>query len=316
MRIVALGTSQFLVNCLRGLFESGCVLQAIITLPKELLPDNSIDLKDFSIEIGAEYFEIKDINSELSKRYIRSLSPDLIFSSWPKIIDSELLNIPVFGIIGTHPTALPYNKGRHPLQWSIALGLRESKLSFFKMDSGIDSGSIIMQVPYVIEEKDTISSLLDKLNTLAYSASLSLGKILISKSVPKGICQDTVASNIWRKRDRHDVLIDFRMNDDDILALIRSFSKPYPCASFIFENYYFNVISGETIEFDSAIPLEYFEPGYIIKVDRDFLFVKSSKKFLKLKLEQNIEGILDAKMYIYPPSKYLLKHQNLKTFFL
>ena len=93
MRIVALGTSQFLVNCARGLLESGCDLQAIISLPKELLPDNSIDLKDFSIEIGAEYFEIKDINSELSKRYIRSFSPDLIFSSCPKTIDSKLCRI-------------------------------------------------------------------------------------------------------------------------------------------------------------------------------------------------------------------------------
>ena len=76
MRIVALGTSQFLVSCVRGLNKSGCFVQEIISLPKQLLPDNSIDLKDFAIEIGDEYFETENINSESSKEHIRSLSPD------------------------------------------------------------------------------------------------------------------------------------------------------------------------------------------------------------------------------------------------
>ena len=57
MRIVALGTSQFLVSCVRGLNKSGCFVQEIISLPKQLLQDNSIDPKDFATEIGAEYFE-------------------------------------------------------------------------------------------------------------------------------------------------------------------------------------------------------------------------------------------------------------------
>ncbi len=48
---MALGTSEFLVKCVRGLKESGCVFQEIITLPTQLLPDNSIDLKDFAAEI-------------------------------------------------------------------------------------------------------------------------------------------------------------------------------------------------------------------------------------------------------------------------
>jgi methionyl-tRNA formyltransferase len=315
MRIVALGTSQFLVSCVRGLNESGCFVQEIIALPAQLRPDNSTDLKEFAAEIDAGYFETENINSESSKEHVRHLSPDLIFASWPKIIDSEFLNIPTYGVIGTHPTALPFNKGRHPLQWEIVLGLRESKLSFFWMDSGVDSGPVILQVPYKIETEDTILTLLDRLNTLAYSSSCKLGEMLIL-DVPKGYSQDCSSSNTWRKRDRYDVLIDFRMNGDDILALIRSFVDPYPCASFIYENHCFNVLSGEKVQPESQVPLQYFEPGHVVKVDGDFLYIKTANEVLKLRSKQNVEKILGTKKYIHPPCKYLAKYPKMATLFL
>lgn len=314
MKIVALGTSQFLISCVRGLKEAGCIIQEIVALPAQLSPDNSVDLKEFADEIGVDYFETGDINSESSKEHFRSLSPDVIFSSWPKIIDSEFLNIPVHGVIGTHPTALPFNKGRHPLQWEIVLGIRESKLSYFWMDSGIDSGPVIMQVPYNIEPEDTILTLSDRLNAIAHSSSCKLGAMLVLGDIPKGCPQEPSSSNTWRKRDRYDVLIDFRMNGDDILALIRSFVEPYPCASFIYENHYFNVLSGEKIQPESQVPIQYFEPGHVIKVDGNFLCVKTADEVVGLRTKQNAEIILGAKKYIHPPGKYLAKHPEMAAF--
>jgi methionyl-tRNA formyltransferase len=315
MKIVALGTSNFMVSCIRGLNDSGCFIQEVITLPKHLLPDNSSDLKDFAAGINAGYFETENINSESSKEHIRCLSPDFIFSAWPKIIDSELLKIPTYGVIGTHPTALPFNRGRHPLQWQIVLGLRESKLSFLWLDSGIDSGSIILQFPYNIEPEDTILTLTDRLNTLAYSSSCKLAEMLNSNELPKGYPQDSSLSNTWRKRDRYDVLIDFRMNGDDILALIRSFVAPYPCASFIFENHYFNVLSGDKVRPESHVPLQYFEPGYVIKADGCTLYIKTASEVLKIRSKQNVENILAKVKYIHPPGKYLAKHPEMAALF-
>ena len=316
MKIVALGTSQFLVNCIKGMIESGCQFVGIISLPKHLLPDNSINLKKYASEIGATYYEVEEINSKSSKEIIKLLSSDLIFSSWPKIIDSELLTIPKYGVIGTHPTALPFNKGRHPLQWEIVLGLRESKLSFFWMDSGIDSGPGILQIPYNIEPEDTILTLSDRVNLIAYKSSRELGKMLNSSSMPKGYPQDNSLANTWRKRDRFDVLIDFRMSGDDIIALIRSFGEPYPCASFIYEDVYINVLSGEKYHVENNIPVECFEPGHVIKVEEDLLYIKVSGEFLKLKCKQNVEKVVGVIKYIHPPSKYLAKHPKMAEIIL
>ena len=311
MKIIALGTSQFLVNCINGLIKSGCYFEEIISLPQNLLPDNSIDLKIFASEIGVNYFEIEDINSKSSKEHIKSLSPDLIFSSWPKIIDLEVLSIPKYGIIGTHPTALPFNKGRHPLQWQIVLGLQESKLTFFWMDGGIDSGSIILQAPYNIEPEDTILTLSDRVNSVALSSSYKLGKMLNPNDMPKGYQQESSSSTTWRKRDRFDVLIDFRMNSDDIIALIRSFGEPYPCAGFIYEDKYFNVIYGEKFEPEKIISEKYFEPGKVLKVEENYIYIKAAKHFLKLKCRQNLEKAVGPIKYVHPPTKYLTKYPKM-----
>jgi methionyl-tRNA formyltransferase len=315
MNVVALGTTEFLACCVRGLWESGCNIRALVSLPKVLLPDNSIDLKRLAIEVGSEYFETDNINATQTKVYIRSLSPDIIFSSWPKLIGPEVLSIPSSGVIGTHPTGLPFNKGRHPLQWQLVLGLRESALSFFWMDSGVDSGPIIQQIPYCIEDDDTILTLSNRLNAVAYSGSLSLGKMLTHGSVPSGSPHVPLVGNTWRKRDRYDVLIDFRMNADNIIKLIRSFTEPYPCATMLFENNVFHVLAGDRDEPNGAVPIEYIEPGQIIKIDDYFLFVKSMDAVLKLQLRESPEKLIGAKKYIHPPGKYLMEYPELSALF-
>jgi methionyl-tRNA formyltransferase len=315
LKIIALGTTKFLSSCVHGLIEAGCVIQGLVSLPKELLPDNSINVGELADEIGSEYFETDDINSVRSINYIKTLAPDIIFSSWPKIIGSDLLSVPVYGVIGTHPTALPFNKGRHPLQWQIVLGLRESLLSYFWMDSGVDSGPIILQIPYGIEPDDTISSLSERLNTIAFSASRSIGERLISIGVPNGVPQDLMLANVWRKRDRHDVLIDFRMNGNDILALIRSFSEPYPCATILFEDHLLHILSGEKIEPQLLTPIAYLEPGKVVRVEDCFLEVKSASTILRLRLNQNAEQILGSTRYIHPPSKYLARNSKFSSLF-
>ena len=61
---------------------------------------------------------------------------------------SENLKIPTIGTIGSHPTDLPRNRGRHPLHWSIVLGFVKSKVSFFWMNKKIDDGKIILKKSY------------------------------------------------------------------------------------------------------------------------------------------------------------------------
>ena len=49
------------------------------------------------------------------------------------------------GILGYHPSLLPFNRGRHPIIWALALGLKETGSTFFFMDENADTGDIVSQ---------------------------------------------------------------------------------------------------------------------------------------------------------------------------
>ena len=173
MKVLGLGTSKFLIYALEGFREAGFEITGVVSLKKNLLPDNSIDLEKFTLKNKCSYLETANINSISTLKYINDLQPDLIFSSWPKIIPKDLTKR--FYIVGCHPTNLPNNRGRHPVQWTITQSIKQSKLSFFLMDEGIDSGSIILQLPFQIKENDDINSVNEKLNNLGKIGSRKIG---------------------------------------------------------------------------------------------------------------------------------------------
>ena len=80
---------------------------------------------------------------------------------------TALLNLPPLGVIGFHPTALPQNRGRHPLIWSLVLGLNETASSFFFMDEGPDTGDLISQVKVPIHQDDDANCLYKRITKVA-----------------------------------------------------------------------------------------------------------------------------------------------------
>ena len=168
MKFTVLGTSEFTLCCLKALLNAGQEICSIFSMPKSISPNNSVDITSFAKQNKIIYYEVKDINSSKTLRLLSKHSPDYILVSWHKILIKEVLKIPKYFCIGTHPTHLPFNRGRHPLQWTIILGFKKTKLSFFKINKGIDSGNILQQIPILITSNDSINTLNDKINKAAY----------------------------------------------------------------------------------------------------------------------------------------------------
>ena len=90
---------------------------AAVSLPKGLLPNNSDGLKSWSEKLSIKYFEVNGVDSHEFKEIIKSTDPDLLIVNWPRIINKSVLNLFRLGAIGSHPSQLPWGKGRHPLHW-------------------------------------------------------------------------------------------------------------------------------------------------------------------------------------------------------
>lgn len=174
-----------------------------------------------------------------------------------------MLNLFPKGVVGFHPASLPKNRGRHPIIWALTLGLTETASSFFMLEEGADTGKVVSQVQIPILYEDNARTLYGKIMDAATRQLIHLWEM---------ICENTISfvelesgeSNIWRKRNKNDGKIDWRMSSRNIYNLIRALSEPYVGAHFEYIGYEYKVWEAEETADFTAINIE---PGKIIEVD-------------------------------------------------
>jgi methionyl-tRNA formyltransferase len=270
MRIVFVGSVQFSADILQQLVEMRADIVGVCTKEESVFNTDHVDLRSFCELNEIPWIYSENINSVHTSSWIRTLKPDVIFCfGWSEIIKAELLRIPPLGVVGFHPTALPKNRGRHPLIWSLVLGLKETASTFFFMDLDADSGDIISQVEIQIGHKDNAKDLYRKVTEVAkeqileFVPKLALGTVERQK-------QNFALANVWRKRGINDGRIDWRMSAESIHNLVRGLSKPYVGAHFIFKGSEIKVWK-TTIWKESPAN---FEPGKILLVSETGTVVK------------------------------------------
>lgn len=230
MRIVYIGAVDFSQHCLRILLKYPVSVVGIVTIKEAIGNSDYYDLTPIAVEHNIPVHYCKNVNDHVTVEWIKDKVPDMVFCwGFSQMIKSELLAIPPRGIIGVHPALLPHNRGRHPLIWALALGLRESGLTFYRMDNDADSGPILSQGRFFIQDADTATTVYSRIKDLA-AKQLSLFMPELISGTAKFIEQNSALANYWRKRSRNDGLIDWRMSTHAILNLVRALSKPYPGA--------------------------------------------------------------------------------------
>jgi methionyl-tRNA formyltransferase len=202
--------------------------------------------------------------------WLEKIKPDVIFClGWPFLLRPDVLTIPKFGVIGYHPSLLPRNRGRHPIIWSLALGLKETGSSFFLMDEGADSGSILSQERIHILDEDNAETLYVKLETIACKQihdvveKLRLGTF---KLIP----QDNRLATYWRKRNKEDGRIDWRMSAEAVHNLVRALTMPYIGAHFDYQG---DLIKVWKTRLGNSSLCD-IEPGFILSVNANEIHVQ------------------------------------------
>jgi folate-dependent phosphoribosylglycinamide formyltransferase PurN len=108
------------------------------------------------------YFS-NDINDETTTAYIKSLQPDLMFSTYTMhILKNHVINIPKHGTIGCHLGLLPNQRGLETFFWVIANEEKETGVSVFYITEKIDKGKLIMEERFDIPADETVTSIYKK----------------------------------------------------------------------------------------------------------------------------------------------------------
>jgi methionyl-tRNA formyltransferase len=103
--------------------------------------------------------KLPNVNSSRSE--ISAFGPfDLgIALNFDQVIGEELLALCRYGILNTHASKLPNDKGISPAVWAFARGDNEIWTTIYKMDRGIDTGPVIHQFKISVLREDTVFSL-------------------------------------------------------------------------------------------------------------------------------------------------------------
>lgn len=237
MKICFIGCVEFSAHALKKLIaleaKGVCEIVGVITKKESSFNSDFVDIG--RLLIGSEKPDLNVhcyTNEKNALVFIEEIEPDVIYCfGWSFLLSKPVLDSVPKGVIGFHPAELPYNRGRHPIIWALALGLEETASTFFYMDEGADSGPIISQNKVPIASQDNARILYDKVVLEA------IGQIEI---FTKDLANDTAVfkqqdhnfANYWRRRSAKDGVIDWRMQAETIYNLVRALSSPYPGAEF------------------------------------------------------------------------------------
>ncbi|NLZ35531.1 MAG: methionyl-tRNA formyltransferase [Clostridiales bacterium] len=217
---------------LETLVELGINIDLVCSLDEKYSKNVSdyYPIHDIAEKKGIPFLKFKKINSDKVVESIKKVNPDFIFViGLSQIISKHILDLPNKYAIGFHPTPLPKFRGRAALPWQILLGVRESKVSLFKLDENMDSGDIICQYPYSIDENDYAMDVYIKVCNAMKLAFKECLLDIYNDSV-NFIKQKEEDATYLLIRRPEDGKIDWNWSGNKIHTLIRAASKPYPGA--------------------------------------------------------------------------------------
>jgi methionyl-tRNA formyltransferase len=193
-----------------------------------------------------------------------------------ELIPPDLLTLPGLGFIGMHPTLLPQGRGRAPIPWAIILGLRETGVTWFYADPGVDTGDILAQQRVPILDSDTASTLGARTDDVA-GQLLCKSLALLAAGKAQRIKQGATAVTTWPRRRPEDGIIDWSRDAGALYNWIRALTHPYPGAFAFQHDRKLFVWSAER----ATLPLAG-APGEVLAVDDHGAIVATGKGLLNL----------------------------------
>ena len=226
--VIFMGTPDFAVPSLEKIHKEYHLLSVYTQPPKKsgrglrtkLNPIHEIS-NDYNLPVKTpQDFKSFDIIKE-----IKNLRPDfIIVVAYGIILPKTVLDIPNFFCLNGHASDLPRWRGAAPIQRAIEAGDKTTAACAMIMEETLDTGPVIAKKKINILNKDTASTLHDKLSKLTANVLIeSMDKIIQNKYKP--IKQKITGITYANKITSNDTLINWSQNNEEILRKLRSLSN-------------------------------------------------------------------------------------------
>ena len=260
MRLIVHGQQAYGKSVLESILDKGVdeVVAVYCAPDKEGRPLDPI--KEFAQEKGLPIYQPESYKNPAVWEQMASHEADLCVMAYVLLfVPEEALNVPKYGSIQYHPSLLPWHKGPSSINWPIIMGKKETGLSIFWPDNGLDTGPILLQKVVEIEADDTLGSVyFNKLYPLGVEAMMESIELVRDGSAPREVQDpDDGSYEGWCRKD--DVCIDWSKPGDEVYNLIRG-ANPQPGAWTTFNGAEVKVFDSRKVEGSG-------EAGRVLAVD-------------------------------------------------
>jgi methionyl-tRNA formyltransferase len=169
---IFLGTPDFSVPSLQSLYDAPDIeVVGVVTQPDRPAGRGqnvvASAVKQHAGHLGLPVLQPVTLRDAAAIEQLRAWSPDvLVVAAFGQILRQPVLELAPYGCINVHASLLPRWRGAAPIQYAIRAGDGETGVTIMKMDAGLDTGPILLQHTLSIDERETGSSLHDRLADL------------------------------------------------------------------------------------------------------------------------------------------------------
>jgi len=166
-----MGTPEFSVPVLSELIAAGHEIAAVYTQPPRPAGRGK-KLRPSPIQTLAEQYSLpirtpENFKAAIDREEFEELDLDVaIVVAYGLILPRAILDAPKFGCLNLHASLLPRWRGAAPIHRSIMAGDRETGVQVMQMETGLDTGPILLSEAVEISSEDTTSTLHDRLSSI------------------------------------------------------------------------------------------------------------------------------------------------------
>ncbi len=285
LNLIFCGTPPFAVPTLERLAAAGHKIHLVVTQP-DRPKGRGLELVASPVKQWAQKLNLliaqpdRIKTNEEFREQLTALHPDaIIVVGYGRILPQWMLDLPPLGNINLHASLLPKYRGAAPIQWAIAQGETVTGNTTMRIDTGLDTGDILLQKELPIAPDDTAETLAPRLAAMGADLILETLKAIEGGEIsphPQDHSQATLAP-ILKKEDGE---IDFHRTANEIYNRLRGF-QPWPGA--------YTRFRGKNLQIWKAKPLDVALAPAELKVEGTTLLLgcaeNTSLEIIELQLE-------------------------------
>jgi methionyl-tRNA formyltransferase len=171
LKILFAGTPSFAAQILEAILASRHRVLAVLTQPDRPagrgLASSPSEVKRLALARGLTVMQPASLRDSAAQSQLERLHSDVMaVAAYGLILPQTVLEVPPKGGINVHASLLPRWRGAAPIQRALLAGDTVTGISIMQMDSGLDTGPLLMQESVAIRDEDTAGTLHDRLAEL------------------------------------------------------------------------------------------------------------------------------------------------------